>query len=1179
LNYNKNITQENNLRKILKAKVFITAAFVLLCFLSFTSNSKANYIIASLDYQVSPTAQVAVIGSYINVTMVPLNVQTTYTDATTVAYVTTTATTSYICLVGSTLPAGFPSGGGYNVYVYDGTHTWLVTQYTPNPNNASQNTLEISDSNLVAGQPVGNYYNIQFANFASVLAEPVNASTTNNATIAASFDIGTSITDNILSDNVITINGIGTDTYTSSFLVSENYQFNITNGQIVGHLSVNGVAANNDPFVAPRTISIDGIRPTIQLVNAYPNPYNPNSGLCSISYYLSTNCTVSLNILLNGTTVRTLNATGNAGNNPPIEWDGLSTTGVLQTDGQYQYVIDYKDMNGNTGTTYSGTLIITTVKLSLQIMTINPIYSGTGNNEIGVIVTMQAQISNATQANLQNLGFNIQNPPGSPGGGYVGYLDYRNYPFLLVSLKLYDNSGNLFATLPNDLTPNYDDDIWFLSPQSNPSTFIGPTGNLNVTTINPNFPPGTIYGTGNYYPAQILPIDPCTIYNEGGIPPGVPAAYQFYVEGDGNLSNDWDTVMSVQNTSLGNFAGTFNVSFSWTTINPGTYVAASNVILVSKIMVPSINGIQSATASCANGVTTLSQTYNYLSYHMQPSFFVDPSTGIYAGEQGYGLSSNQSTASFIINQGNNVPMPCNAAPSIVAFSEYPLNSASLAPNTIGPAKPLIVELSDNEGSGSTNYSTIVLTGPNGTQVPGLVSWNGGTAGTNTWDVYFTPSANLSLGGQYSWMVTPVDSCRNIGTPVTFTFNIVDESIPVINSVSALSSAGQTLNLSSSTTTQVNFTVSQINATIIPGDQTTGAQVNWANSTIVLNNSSNQSVAGTLTYTANILSFIPASPLPDGNYTAIITPQSMNGYSGAYQYKFFVSTQSSSTMTYVDLSGAGSNNTTYMIISAGSASNSGIIDSIGTSVVASLITVAAVTTTSIPAPPAGYDQIGTAVTFGGGDGQFPYTLNPTLCTATLEMHFSSSDINQLEAVGLTTTALTLWMYDGAAWHQLTTAGSLISTGTDNYMQVVLSALTQPLNQIATKNVYAFMYVPLAAAAQPVFNFHNTKVFDPTKGSPAKIYLGVSSLPNIQDVKCYLFNMAGTIVRTVEYKSNPALFSGFDVNTNNNTNNYYFAWDGKNDNGSFVRNGIYVLKMEIDLTNGSSQKIGRTIAVIK
>jgi hypothetical protein len=781
---------------------------------------------------------------------------------------------------------------------------------------------------------------------------------------------------------------------------------------------------------------------------------------------------------------------------------------------------------------------------------------------------MNTLLTNATLANLENLGFNYPNLPGSPGGIYDGYLDYRNYPWALVTLSLYTSTGSLVETISQDQSPNVDMDQYYISPGSNPPLFISPFGNWNVTTqgLN-NASPTNVSSNYAYNP---LPADGCEVVQN-----------EFYTVPDGNTSNDWDNLCPLTNTAQGVFSGLYTENFNWTTINPGTYVVAGSSVLVGRTMVPVLAGVQAGTANCSNGTTTTtSVTYTYLAYHMQPSFFLDQSTSSIAGIQGYGLASNQSTSSFIIEQGSTTPLPNNTPPTIVAFSEYPSDGASLAPNAIGPSNYLKVMLSDNEGSGSTNYSNIILTGPNGNQIPGQISWNGGTPGTTTWGVYFIPASNLTLGGTYSWIVTPVDQNRNIGIPTTFTFSIVDTSIPVINAVSANSSAGQTTSLSSSTQTQINFFVSGINAVIIPGSSNSGAVVNWVSSTVQVLNSANQAVAGTLSHTAgtNILSFIPSVPMQDGNYDAIITPASINGYSGAYQYKFNISTGSSSTVTYVDLSGTGDSNSTYMIISANSAGNSGITDPSSNTDPASIITVSSVASSSMPAPPAGYKQISTAVTFGDGNPLLlPLTFNANLCTVTLVMHFTSNDIAQLASMGLSQSDLTVWMYDGLAWHQITNLGSIVNTGTDNYVEATLTSLTQPLNQIVQYNVFAFMYVQ-PSTTQTVYHFQNTKVFNPDKG-PAKIYLGVSSLVTIQDIKCYIFNMAGTFVRTVEYTQNPAPFSGFDADPITGINNYYFSWDGKNDAGSLVRNGIYVLKMQINYTNGTSQKIGRTIAVIK
>ena len=266
---------------------------------------------------------------------------------------------------------------------YDGTHTWRVTQFTPNPENASQNTLEINDSNLIAGGSVGDYFTLEFANFSVVGGSPVPGGT-------ATVDIGNAIKGIVLYDDGDMANHNDSSSndgiYNTKFLVRESYQFNVENGSIAGYFTKNSNSATNQPFIAPEKISIDGIRPKIDLVNAYPNPYNPNIGLEQFFYYLSENCNISLNIFYNSVTIKTLNATGYFGYNEPILWDGFSNTGVMQTDGDFYYRFDYTDSAGNTGSSFIGLLKITTVELVTDIYSIDTEYSHTSENQ--VVVTL-----------------------------------------------------------------------------------------------------------------------------------------------------------------------------------------------------------------------------------------------------------------------------------------------------------------------------------------------------------------------------------------------------------------------------------------------------------------------------------------------------------------------------------------------------------------------------------------------------------------------------------------------------------------------------------------------------------------------------------------------------------------------------------------------------------------------
>jgi len=87
--------------------------------------------------------------------------------------------------------------------------------------------------------------------------------------------------------------------------------------------------------------------------------------------------------------------------------------------------------------------------------------------------------------------------------------------------------------------------------------------------------------------------------------------------------------------------------------------------------------------------------------------------------------------------------------------------------------------------------------------------------------------------------------------------------------------------------------------------------------------------------------------------------------------------------------------------------------------------------------------------------------------------------------------------------------------------------------------------------------------------------------IDNVKVYIFTITGLMVRKIEYQ-NPQdknLFTGYDTDPYTGKINYYFVWDGKNDNGSYVRNGIYMVKVEVIKKDGNKSIITKLVALIK
>jgi len=1118
----------NYIRKFFGIKLLV---FILI-FSIIKANLHATYVISSVDYLITPTAQTAKIGDYIFFRLAAIDVTKSYTDLT-----VATVTASALYLYSPSFPGSFP---GF-MYVYDGQRTWEITTYTPNPLNASQNTLMLENAVLKSGQNCNDYNTLQYSSFSVAEGNMLSGG-------VASIDIGTAIYGITLFDDGDVANHndsvAGDGVYSTKFLVRESYQFNLKNAPVVGHFSISGTKASNDGFISPLRIAIDGIRPSIELVNASPNPFNPEKELLQLFYYLTENSTVTLNVFYNSVTVKTLNATGYYGYNQPILWDGLSNTGVMQTDGDFYYKFDIVDNAGNTGRSYVAPIKLTTVQIYTDIYSIDSQYSNVPVPSTVVRLKVNAELKNATKANLANLGFNYT------AGEVPGIShDYRNYPWLYLDVRIYNNSGSLIETFPKDTTPNWEMDSFYKN------------------TSSPQFGDG-LSMAGNVYDYPDLPADLCSANT------GTP-----YSSGDGDKGNDWDNVFGHPFSDGTYDDGIFTLDseyvFTSSSIAPGTYIATVRGILVGKTLFPVYNESKSSylwdqTVDCGGATKTVT----YYKLHAMPSHFVDESyNNVIGDERGYGLCSTQRSASFIVESEPGIPLPDTTPPQIVNFSEYPSDNSIIEPNVLGPTNYLKVMITDDGvGAGPTNLSTFTLKDPYGNLVPGRVAWNAGNPGTKTWEVYYIPDNNLTVGGKYTYTVVPVDASYNIGAAKTFTFEIKDTSIPVVTNVSVQSPSGLTLELSPSTSTQVNFLVSKINASLISGGS---AKVDWANSSIIVkDNSSGNTINGSVSHETgtNILSFTPNVVLSDGSYTVYITAVSANGYSGAYSYVFYITTAG---VTYINLSGSGENSTTYMIISVFTETTSGITNALGNTISPKSITVTSVS--SPPSPPATYAIIGTAISFTAQN--LPLNFNSTLCSTILRMHYTNSDIAYLNNAGLKESDLTLWYYDGLSWNQLSGISNPITNGSDHYIQASISNLP-------AGNVYALMYVVPAAPIvikKYTDDLRSDKAFNPEKGK-ATIYfydkdgIYLENLSQAKEIKIQIYSLYGTLVRTIIYPKQASNFYDYTWTGGiTPVNISYFLFDGKNDNGAKLFNGLYVMKIVIKKTDGSEVVKTRMIAI--
>ncbi len=1126
-------------------KLLVTGIFVVL-FATFSAiQVNAAYVISSLDVQVSPAGQTAKIGDYLLFQMAVINASTTYSN---VHVVTATATT--VVITGSDFPAGSPG----NMVLYDDTHTWIVNAYTDI--TARTVTLDEAPGRKMAGRAVSNYMSLASATFkASDGTLVTGGSPTLDILPAlngiAVFDDGDALKHNDTSG--------GDGIWNAKYMIREisGKPFETNQLTIRGHYFDGATSfASNDglQIMSNPAIKVDGVRPVILNIDPNPSVFNPDKQFMQIFYSLTEQSMVKFKILDGATTVREMAATGYSGVNQPITWDGLDNNGdMVIRDRDYDYQFDITDVVGNTGASATGRIKTTSVELENSMFTIDTQYNHQDpESEVAVIAEMTFKLKNATKPNLQNLGFDYTY------GETATTHDYMNYPYIKYDFKIYDSAGAQISANSRD-TSALDMDQYYMDLNNDrffacPKFFDGwdITGRVSNTKVPFVYAP--------------VPVVPCNVTNT-----------VIYTEPDGNDSNDWDNTFAVtlnDPTGAGDYTLSMKITHYMSGMTPGNYITAFRGQLVGKELFKTNSKPLEGAVDCTTGTVTSQVKYYYDTYHVAPSFF--SSDGFFGDERGYGLCSQNIQSAFIIEQDVVIQPLDKTPPTIVKMSEYPTNGSTVSPGTISKLNPISVTLTDDGvGHGSSNNSKIELYNPSGNKVGGTPSWTGVANDPKSWVLIFTPDADVVVGGVYTVEVTPVDAANNIGPKTVFSFTVYDTLAPIVNNVNVKSSSNGSQNLSGYTDTQINFLVSSVEATLIPAGT---SPVDWTASSIRVSG-----VAGTVAHDngTNVIRFIPSSTLVDAHYTVIINAVSVaqNGNpanSATYTYTFYITT---SGVVYVDISGTDENPTTYMRILTFDPLDSGISENGGVTNLnpATDITVASVA--SPPPAPTGQTIMGGVVSFSlSGSYSLPAVFDANKCSAILRMHITVTDYNNLLNLGLTSANLKLYVWDGVSWTQITTLTAMAVSGTDRYFEAAVTSI--PAN-----NRYALAYTPPAIPVVP-HHFDNTKIFNPAAG-PAKIYYtddisDYGAFGGSGNVKLRIYSLTGTLVRTMEYQNaaDYPLFTSYDANPLNALDlMYYAAWDGKNDKGALVKNGLYVIKIEKTTITGVKSSSTRAVAVVK
>jgi hypothetical protein len=213
-----------------------------------------------------------------------------------------------------------------------------------------------------------------------------------------------------------------------------------------------------------------------------------------------------------------------------------------------------------------------------------------------------------------------------------------------------------------------------------------------------------------------------------------------------------------------------------------------------------------------------------------------------------------------------------------------------------------------------------------------------------------------------------------------------------------------------------------------------------------------------------------------------------------------------------------------------------------------------------------------------------TISPTVMTLYFNPNYQQLS-SQLSSISPTTLCILGWDLDS---NKLDIDGPFSNTMSDfissanwDYVNGTVNITFLPGKTVRDEIFFVGYNIATNTSGTPTAvptPAHSTRSFDPNSSDPlhnkATIYVApYAALSGIAyptvDVKIY--SMAGVVVRKF------SLTTTFDSVIN--TDGYCYTWNGKNDSGSLVNNGIYLIITQVHLANGTSSTLKNLVAVIK
>jgi len=1122
------------------------------------------------------------------------------------------------------------------VYVGDGTRVWVVDYQT-----AMGANISIGNGNLLTNAPpswsVPDYTQIANSSFQIYTGTLVTG-----ASLGAqvSVDIGQFDTqllyDNASNGDTAAGDGIWTCRYTVP-----NIGYMTTGTHFFGHCLIAGLPASNDPLQSSESTNFDMLQPAITSVAFTTNKsnYNGDLYLSSLCEGLSaanpaniqpTNAEGRWDFVVNklNTTVDIVVGTPAVKHLPSYVvpqgattlagwrvWAGDDGNQAFAQDGVYPVSYYIHDINGVCGLTRTGQVKVVSLKMGISNISMTPPSVSTQPAfSDGVISHINYTVS-LTNDSASSLAMN--NSLQALGWSEAGNSFTENGVSVSAQINGIDSAADIFST------------IW--SVQSIGS--INPLGVLNPFTWgSDSYDDDTTlaqYIFFKYFEVEFdafPPWDEACLPNQtigigGGAPdPAAASAYSFNFpvgqlisDGDGDPTNDWrpkgflplGTVNGVapSNGNLFNPTGTLapvtisaQFNYTWTGATPltGSYRMDFQSQLTGidfyELPPPSAPNAPDPCSPTVGNVFTLEQ------FHFWPQSMVDtPSNDVSGRHQGDAITCTDTSYIFTV-VSTALPTGDNAPPEFL--SSNPANGSTIAPNTFNSTTPLTAQFLDPNTpvntSGQVTY--ITLLGPNNSYISGQSSTNGGAAGGNC-TVSFTPFGPLDTGGSYTMNIF-ICATNGLCEEQTVLFTVKDETAPAISAVALTSqTAGQIpLSLLLTGAQGPYQNISQI-AVTLAFPNTTQNTIDWADSNVSL-----YQISGTARIPIVMTRLTTGTPSDSALHYSVTPPITT---AGQFEIDTQTVSQDSSGNRYTGPAPvtAGTNTPIFATTlnnnaidvtysNNPSASRPAITGQLPITVtsqgvpVASVATIAAQQPASLPA-----DTLYTRLPTVNNNNQLGFNIGTgilstplvwqyaTTPAVTFGLYYDDTDLAATTQTGAVVSASNLVVrgYTGSGWVTVPPTSVDTTAVTNNAFYIAAP------NGQAAMVYYAIAYQASLTQTSGVvvtpLSFSNTRAFNPNNVNPvyrqARFYYGNVAPATIE---ARVFDTSGQLVRDL------TLGNGISAANNTtdpfyNTSQYWFAWDGTNDSGAMVHNGLYLVRWTFTGVDGSTSTQTKPVALIK